>query len=136
MVSPKKSLICVLAMSTAMPLVKPMTTGRGMYLTAVPRPVTPSRTSTTPAIMVHMKSPSRPCLLDDAGDDDDERPGRAADLGARSAQRRDQEAGDDRAVDARLRRDPDAIANAIASGNATRPTVTPANGIGDERAAV
>ena len=57
---PKKSLICVLAMSTAMPLVKPMTTGRGKYLTAVPSPVSPSRSSITPAISVHMKSPSRP----------------------------------------------------------------------------
>jgi hypothetical protein len=28
--SPKKSLICVLAMITAMPFVKPITTGRGM----------------------------------------------------------------------------------------------------------
>ena len=40
---------------------------------------------------------------DDAGDDHDERAGRSADLGARSAERRNQEAGDDRAVDAGLR---------------------------------
>ena len=38
---PKKSLICVLAMTSAMPLVNPMTTGRGMNLTAVPVPVRP-----------------------------------------------------------------------------------------------
>ncbi len=31
---PKKSLICVLAMMTAMPLVNPTTTGRGMNFTA------------------------------------------------------------------------------------------------------
>ena len=37
-------------------------------------------------------------------DDDDERAGRAADLHVRAAERRDDEAGDDRAVDAGLRR--------------------------------
>ena len=57
---PKKSRICVLAMRTPMPLVKPMTTGRGMYLTAVPRPVMPSRIRMMPASSVHMNSPSRP----------------------------------------------------------------------------
>ena len=57
---PKKSRICVLAIRTAMPLVKPMTTGRGMYFTAVPRPVMPSSIRITPAISVHMNSPSRP----------------------------------------------------------------------------
>ena len=43
---------------------------------------------------------------DDAGDHHDERAGRPADLRLRSAQRRDQEAGDDGAVDAGLRRQP------------------------------
>ena len=38
--SPRKSLICVEAISSAMPLVKPRTTGRGMNFTAWPRPVT------------------------------------------------------------------------------------------------
>jgi hypothetical protein len=33
---PRKSLICVEAMRMAMPFVKPMVTGRGMYFTAVP----------------------------------------------------------------------------------------------------
>ena len=41
---------------------------------------------------------------DDAGHDDDERAGRSADLDARAAERGDREAGDDRAVDAVLRR--------------------------------
>ncbi len=58
--SPRKSRICVLAIRTAMPLVKPMTTGRGMNLTAAPMPVTPSMTSITPAIIVHMNRPSTP----------------------------------------------------------------------------
>ena len=59
-VRPKKSLICVLAISTAMPLVKPTTTGRGMNLTAAPMPVAPRTTSMTPAIIVHMNRPSTP----------------------------------------------------------------------------
>ena len=41
MCRPKKSLICVLAMSTAMPFVKPITMGRGMNFTAEPMPVGP-----------------------------------------------------------------------------------------------
>ena len=59
-VRPRKSRSCVLMITTAMPLVKPMTTGRGMYLTAVPVPVSPMITSITPAISVHMNSPSTP----------------------------------------------------------------------------
>ncbi len=52
--NPRKSRICVLAISTAMPLVKPITTGRGMNFTALPLFVTPSSRSMTPAIIVHM----------------------------------------------------------------------------------
>lgn len=59
-VMPKKSLSWVLAITSAMPLVKPMTTGRGMNLTAVPVPVSPMMTRMTPAIIVHMKRPSTP----------------------------------------------------------------------------
>ena len=89
-----------------MPFVKPTTTGRGMNCTAVPSPVTPAATSSTPAIIVHMNRPVDAVLGDDAADDHHERAGRAADLVARAAERRDQEAGDDRAVDARLRLQP------------------------------
>ena len=46
--------------TSAMPLVKPMITGRGMYFTALPVPVRPITTSITPAISVHMNSPSMP----------------------------------------------------------------------------
>ena len=60
--NPKKSLICVLAMSTAMPFVNPITTGRGMNLTAVPKPVAPKIIRSTPAIIVHMNRPSMPCF--------------------------------------------------------------------------
>ena len=47
-------------MSTAMPFVKPTTTGRGMKRTAAPMPVNPRTTSMTPAIIVHMNRPSTP----------------------------------------------------------------------------
>jgi hypothetical protein len=47
----KKSLICVEAISSAMPLVKPRTTGRGMNFTAWPRPVTASTSRMTPDAM-------------------------------------------------------------------------------------
>ena len=60
--SPKKSLIWVDAMSTAIPLVNPIVTGRGMNRTAAPNPVRPIRTSMTPAIAVHIKRPETPNL--------------------------------------------------------------------------
>lgn len=44
----------------AIPLVNPITTGRGMNFTAVPSPVIPMTISSTPAITVHMYSPSTP----------------------------------------------------------------------------
>ncbi len=61
-VRPRKSLIWVEAISTAMPFVNPSTTGRGMNLTACPRPVTARNTRITPAIIVTMRSPDRPCV--------------------------------------------------------------------------
>ena len=45
-----------------MPLVKPMTTGRGMKRTALPSPVTPMNSSMTPAIMVTISRPDKPNL--------------------------------------------------------------------------
>ena len=60
MCRPKKSFTCVLAMRMAMPLVKPMTIGRGMNFTAEPIPVAPMISSRMPAITVHMNSPSTP----------------------------------------------------------------------------
>ena len=57
---PKKSFTWVLAIRMAIPLVKPMTTGRGINFTAVPMPAMPMIISRMPAITVHMKSPSTP----------------------------------------------------------------------------
>ena len=102
---PKKSLIWVLAMSTAMPLVKPITTGRGMNFTAVPMPVTPR---TTRMHAGHHRAHEQAVDAvhgDDPGHDDHERAGGSADLSLRSAQRGDQKARDDGAVDAGLRRE-------------------------------
>ncbi len=124
--SPKKSLIWVLAMMTAMPFVKPTTTGRGMNLTAVPKPVAPRIRSITPAIRVHMKSPSIPCFatmpkttttnapvgppiwVEDPPRAEIAKP-------ATMAQYRPVCGGT-----------PEAMANAIAKGRATSPTVIPA----------
>jgi len=58
---PRKSLIWVEAMSSAMPLVNPSTTGRGMNFTDWPRPVSARNTRMTPAIMVTISRPERPC---------------------------------------------------------------------------
>ena len=58
--SPRKSLICVEAISSAMPLVNPIVTGRGMNLTAEPKPVRPISTSMTPAIKVTSARPGTP----------------------------------------------------------------------------
>ena len=65
-------------------------------------------------------------LGNDSSDDDDERAGWPANLRLGAAQRRDQKAGDNRAINPACGETPEAIAKAIASGSATRPTVTPA----------
>ncbi len=44
-----------------MPLVNPITIGRGMNFTAEPMPVRPMIIRMTPAITVHMNRPSTPC---------------------------------------------------------------------------
>ena len=56
--------------------------------------------------MVHMKQAINPVFRDDCRDHDDERSGRSADLNAGTAQKRNQEPGDYRAIDARLGRKP------------------------------
>ena len=61
MPSPRKSLICVDAISSAMPLVKPITTGRGMNFTACPSPVTARNNRIAPAIIVTISNPDSPC---------------------------------------------------------------------------
>lgn len=50
--SPRKSFTCVLKMYTAMPAVKPITTGSGMYLIITPSRATPIAIRISPAIKV------------------------------------------------------------------------------------
>ena len=87
-----------------MPLVNPMTTGRGMYFTAVPRPVMPRRIKITPAMSVHMNRPSRPCAATMPETTTTNAPVGPADLHSRAAEGRHREPGHDGAVDAVLRR--------------------------------
>ena len=100
---PKKSLICVLAMRMAMPLVKPTMTGRGMNLTAVPRPVSRGRQQNAGHEGADEQAVEA-VAGEDAEDDDDEGAGGATDLVARAAEGGDGEAGDDRGVETGLRR--------------------------------
>ena len=113
-------------MRIAIPLVKPTTTGRGKYFTMVPMPVMPRSTSSTPAIIVHMNRPSIPCLAMMPATTTTkapvgppicvfEPPSAEIKKPVTIAQYKSAWGGT-----------PDAIANAIARGSATRPTVTPA----------
>ena len=124
--SPRKSLIWVLAISTAMPLVNPITTGRGMYRTADPSPVTPSSRIITPAIIVHMSRPSTPkrATIPDTTITN-------APVGPPIWTREPPSAEIRKPAATAVYTPacggiPDEMANAIASGSATRPTVTPA----------
>ena len=88
-----------------MPLVNPMTTGRGMNLTAEPRPVTPSTDQQNAGHDRAHEQAVDAVDGDDAGDDDDEGAGGSADLSPRAAEGRDQKSGDDGGVDSGLRSD-------------------------------
>ena len=92
---PRKSLTWLEKMMTAMPLVNPMTTGCGTNLMTAPSVTAPMMTRKTPAMTRRDGEAVVAVLLNDAVDDDDERAGGAADLYARSAERGDDEAGDD-----------------------------------------
>lgn len=62
MVKPNKSLICVVNMVTAIPLVKPTTMGYGMNLMMVPRWQTPNNIKKIPANIVASINPDKPKL--------------------------------------------------------------------------
>ena len=57
---PSRSLTCDEKMMTAIPLVKPVTTGYGMNLIAPPKRARPNTISMTPAMIVTIVRPSRP----------------------------------------------------------------------------
>ena len=67
-------------------------------------PVRPSTTSITPAIIVHMNRPSTPYFATMPATTTTNAPVGPPICDARAAERRDEEAGDDGAVDAGLRR--------------------------------
>src|SRR5258705_514823 len=109
-----------------MPLVKPTTTGRGKYFTMVPMPVTPNSTRRSPAIIVHMNKPSIPCLAMIPATTTTNAP-----VGPPICVFEPPRAEIRKPVTMAQYRPacgetPDAMANAIASGSATSPTVTPA----------
>ncbi len=60
MSSPKRSLTWLEKMISAIPLVNPMVTGKGMNLIAPPMRMNPNTTRITPAISVATRSPSTP----------------------------------------------------------------------------
>ena len=100
---PKKSLICVEAISTAMPLVKPIVTGRGMYRTAEPRPVSPIKSSIAPAIAVHINRPETPNSVTIPATMTTNAPVGPAIWQREPPERRDDETRDNRGVDAGFR---------------------------------
>ena len=89
----------------AMPLVKPMTTMRGMKRTAAPRPVKSHEEQNDAGHDGDHGEAAHAEAGDDAGDDDDECAGGSTDLGARATEGGDEESGDDGGVEAGLRRD-------------------------------
>ncbi len=60
---PARSLSWLVAMTTAMPIVKPSMTDSGISRISRPAPNIPPITSNMPAIMVAISSPSKPCLV-------------------------------------------------------------------------
>ena len=85
MCNPKKSLICVLAIRTAIPLVKPITMGRGMNFTAVPMPVTPRIMSSNAGHHGAHEQSVHAVHRDNSRDHHYKRARRTADLGLRTA---------------------------------------------------
>ena len=80
----------------------------------------------TPAMIVQTNRPFDAVLGDDAGDDHDERAGRPADLRLEPPRAEIRNPATTAQYSPACGGTPDEMANAIASGRATRPTVRPA----------
>ena len=93
------------AIITAMPLVNPIVTDRGMNRTAVPKSGEAHHDEHDAGHGGAHQQSGNAELDDDAANKHHEGPGRPRDLAARAAERRDNEAGDDRRVDAGFRLD-------------------------------
>ena len=124
--SPKKSRICVLMMMIAMPLVKPVTTGYGMYLMSVPNLLAPSTIKITPAIIAQTTSASGPCFITIGASNGTNAPA-GPPICTREPPSNETKSPPMMAVKIPISGfKPDAIASAIESGSATMPTVKPA----------
>ena len=109
-----------------MPLVKPTGSGRGMNFTAVPRPVTARHQQQTPAIIVTISRPERPCCAMMPATMTTKAP-----VGPPIWTREPPSAETSNPPTIAVYRPacgvaPDAMPKAIASGRATSPTVSPA----------
>ena len=91
-------------MTTAMPAVKPVVTGKGTNSISFPIPVAPSTMRITPAMAVARSRPPRPKRAEIGTRIGHEGGGRPRDLDARAAEERDDRAADDRGVEPVLRR--------------------------------
>ena len=123
---PRKSFTWLEKMMSAMPLVKPMVTGKGMNLIAPPSRTRPNRSRITPAIRVAAASPSTPCFWTIAYTMTTNAPV-GPPIWTREPPNAEMRNPATIAVNKpRSGVTPLAIANAIASGSATMPTITPA----------
>ena len=97
-----------------------------MYLMKVPSRSRPTAARMTPGQQGREDQAVDAVLRDGRRHQHDERAGRPADLEAAAAERRDEEAADDRRVETAVGVTPEAMAIAIDSGKATMATVRPA----------
>jgi hypothetical protein len=123
---PRKSFSWLAKMMTAIPLVKPVMTGCGMNFMMPPNFATPKITSMTPAIIVAIASPSYPCCWTMPYTITTNAP-----VGPPICTRDPPSAEMRKPATMAVQRPrsgatPLAIANAMANGNATIPTTTPA----------
>ena len=95
---------CSVAITVAMPVVKPVVTGYGMNLMSVPSRQAPIATSRSAGHEAGGEQAREPVLGDDGREDDDERRGRPRHLELAAAEERDGEPGEDRGVEPVLRR--------------------------------
>ena len=91
-------------MTTAMPAVKPVVTGCGMYWMSLPSLNAPISDQDDAGHQAGDEQPAEAERVHDGHEDDDERRRRAGHLAARAAEERADDAGDDRGVEAVLRR--------------------------------
>ena len=113
-------------MMIAMPLVKPVTTGNGIYLIIVPNLHAPSTNKITPAISAQTTSACGPCDKTIGASNGTNAPA-GPPICTREPPSSETKKPPMMAVKIPISGfSPDAMASAIASGNATMPTISPA----------